>query len=138
MWFKAKAHFLIAGVAGAVLLLCWGCEESQKAVELYLDGVLLTEYDRDAEAVAKLREAVKIDKNFAYAYSVLGDVYEKLEDYPKSAESYERAAQINPDSPKDYLNLGRVYRIHQDRLIGQYRWIHTMAGRVEFYPVPLF
>ena len=106
-----KVRFVPAGLACAVLVFCWGCQKSSNAVDLYLDGVLLTEYDKDQEAVEKLNQAVKADKDFVYAHSVLGQVYEKMEDYNNSVASYEKATEINPESLRDFLNLGRVYRI---------------------------
>ena len=82
-----KVRFVPAGLVCAVLMLCWGCQKPNNAVDLYLDGVLLTEYDKDEEAVDKLTQAVKADKDFVYAHSVLGQVYEKMEDYNNSAAS---------------------------------------------------
>jgi tetratricopeptide (TPR) repeat protein len=102
---------VITGLICTVLLVCGGCEKSNNTLELYLDGILLTEYDDDVAAVHKLEEAVKEDKKFWYAWSVLGEVYEKLEDYPKSVASYEKATAIKPDSFRDFMNLGRVHKI---------------------------
>ncbi|MHC4743178.1 MAG: tetratricopeptide repeat protein [Planctomycetota bacterium] len=106
-------RLVITGLICAMLLVCWGCEKSNNALELYLDGVLLTEYDDDVAAVHKLEEAVNEDKRFWYAWSVLGEVYEKMEDYQKSVESYEKAASINPNL-RDFMNLGRVHKIMKD------------------------
>src|SRR4030042_1290905 len=109
-----KLCVVIAGLTLPALLFCWGCQQKISAVDLYLDGIVLTEYDQDAKAVQKLQEAVKVDKKFWYAYSVLGQVYEKMEDYPNSAASYEKATKINPDSFKDFFSLGRVYRMMKE------------------------
>ena len=78
---------------------------------MYLDGILLSEYDDDVAAIHKLEEAIKEDKKFWYAWSVLGEVYEKMEDYPNSVASYEKATVINPDSFKNFMSLGRVHKI---------------------------
>ncbi|MBL7152981.1 MAG: tetratricopeptide repeat protein, partial [Phycisphaerae bacterium] len=109
-----RIRVVITGLICVVLLCCSGCPKSNNAVDLYLDGILLTEYDEDEKAVEKLKEAVKADKKFSYAYSVLGQVYEKMEDYPNSAASYEKATEINPDSLKDFMGLGRVYKIMKE------------------------
>jgi len=106
-----QGRLLIAVLVSAVLLFSDGCDKPpNRALGLYLDGVLLTEYDKDAEAVEKLKQAVKIDKNFSYAYSVLGGVYEKMDDYENSAVAYEKAVEIAPNSFKDFFSLGRVYK----------------------------
>jgi tetratricopeptide (TPR) repeat protein len=62
-------------------------------------------------AVEKLNSAVQLNKRFSLAYSLLGEIYQEMEDYEKSAASYENAARLNPWSFKDYFNLGRVYQI---------------------------
>jgi len=105
---------VVTGVVCAVLLFCWGCEKPNNALGLYLDGILLTEYDDNVRAVQKLEQAIREDKKFWYAYSVLGEVYEKMEDYPSSVASYEKATEINPDSLKDFMNLGRVHKIMKE------------------------
>jgi len=102
---------VVAGLVCAALLFCWGCEKPSNTLNLYLDGILLTEYDDNVQAVQKLEQAIREDKRFWYAYSVLGEVYEKMEDYPSSIASYEKATEINPDSLKDFMNLGRVHKI---------------------------
>lgn len=111
---RPMAYVVIAGLMCAALLSGSGCEKSNNALNLYLDGILLTEYDDDVQAVQKLEQAVKEDKKFWYAWSVLGEVYEKLEDYPNSVASYQKAAEINPNSPKNFMNLGRVYKIMKE------------------------
>jgi tetratricopeptide (TPR) repeat protein len=108
---RPKVYVVGAVLACVAILLFSGCEKSNNALNLYLDGIVLTEYDDDVAAVHKLDAAVKEDKKFWHAWSVLGDVYEKMEDYPNSIASYEKATEINPNSLKDFMNLGRVHKI---------------------------
>jgi tetratricopeptide (TPR) repeat protein len=94
-----------------LLLFLTGCGPEQQAADLYVDAVMLSESGEDKEAVEKLDSAVKLNKDFSPAYSLLGEIYEKMQDYEKSAASYNEATRVNPWSFDDYFSLGRVYRI---------------------------
>jgi tetratricopeptide (TPR) repeat protein len=94
-------------------ILSSGCgrqQQKDQAVGLYVDAVMLRELDRNRLAIEKLNSAVKADNRFWPAYSLLGDIYKDLMEYPQSAASYEKATELNPLSFKDYFNLGRVYQ----------------------------
>jgi tetratricopeptide (TPR) repeat protein len=95
------------------LLLSGGCGQEQRSVDLYVDAVMLKELNENEMAVEKLNSAVKLNKRFSLAYSMLGEIYQETEDYEKSAASYEKATELNPWSFKDYFNLGRVYQIRK-------------------------
>jgi len=88
-----------------------GCSTEQKAVGLYVDAALLAEQNQNAQAVEKLNEAVELDRDFSLAYSLLGRIYRQLADYEKSADSFEKAAVLNPWSFSDFFNLGKVYQL---------------------------
>ncbi len=93
------------------LLFSTGCGPEQQAADLYVDALMFSESGEDKEAVEKLDSAVKLNKDFSPAYSLLGEIYEKMQDYEKSAASYNEATRVNPWSFDDYFSLGRVYRI---------------------------
>ena len=94
-----------------ILLFSAGCATEQRASELYVDAVMLVELDENEKAVEKLNSAVRLNKRFSLAYSLLGEIHQQLKDYEKSAASYEKATKLNPWSFKDYFNLGRVCEI---------------------------
>ena len=98
-------------IASLALLFFVGCANKQRAVELYVDAVMHNELGENEQAVEKLNTAVSVNRRFSPAYSLLGEVYEKLKDYDKSAASYEKATKLNPWSFRDYFNLGRIYQI---------------------------
>ena len=98
-------------VAGSVLLFLAGCANQKKAVELYVDAVMLNEVGQNDKAVEKLDSAVRLNRRFSLAYSLLGDIYQQTKNYEKSAVSYEKATELNPWSFKDYFDLGKVYQI---------------------------
>ncbi|MBN2456793.1 MAG: tetratricopeptide repeat protein [Sedimentisphaerales bacterium] len=95
------------------LILPVGCNQQQKAVELYVNAVMHRELDENEKAIEKLNSAVKANKRFSLAYSLLGEIYEQMSQYESSASSYKKATELNPWSFKDYFNLGQVYQIMQ-------------------------
>ncbi|MDO8302420.1 MAG: tetratricopeptide repeat protein [Sedimentisphaerales bacterium] len=99
----------IAGVLVFTALFSAGCSDNQKAVNLYVDAVMLNDMAETNQAVAKLNEATSANPKFSIAYSLLGQIYQQMNDNSKSANAYEKAIAINKWSYRDYLNLGKVY-----------------------------
>src|SRR4030042_829219 len=79
-----------------LLLFSTGCGPEQQAADLYVDAVMLSDSGEDKEAVEKLSSGGKLNKDFFPAYSLLGEIYEKMQDYEKSAVSYNEATRVNP------------------------------------------
>ena len=93
------------------LLFVAGCTEQQRAVDLYIDAVMLKDLNQKELAIERLNTAVQVDNRFTRAYSLLGDLYKETGDYQKSAVSYQEATRLNPQSFNDYFNLGQVNQI---------------------------
>lgn len=96
------------------LLFFCGCQEGgagRNIIDLYVDAVMLKEQDQDDEAIAKLDEAVGKSSNFSLGYSLQGDIYQKMGDYEKSSQAYEKACELNAWSFHDFFNLGKVYEV---------------------------
>lgn len=106
---EMKLFFLFIAVLS--LFAVSGCGPEQRAVDLYVDAVMLREIDENKMAVEKLNTVVEMNGKFTLAHSMLGEIYEQMEEYEKSAASYENATKLNPWSFKDYFGLGRVYQI---------------------------
>lgn len=83
----------------------------EQAVALYVDALMLTELNDYAGALEKLNQATELDNEFALAFSLKGDLYQKTEQYEQSADAYERATQLDPWSFKDFFNLGKVSQV---------------------------
>ena len=79
------------GLVCILLLSLAGCQR-HRAVERYLDAVLYRELDEKKRAVETFNEAVAIDSSFAFAYSLLGQIYEELGLYKESSLCYEKTA----------------------------------------------
>jgi tetratricopeptide (TPR) repeat protein len=86
-------------------------EQRDQAVSLYVDAMMLNEINDYAAALRKLELATEMDKDFALAYSMKGDLYQAEQQYEKSADAYERAATLDPWSFKDFFNLGKVSQV---------------------------
>ena len=92
------------------MLFASGCAQQQKAVDLYVDAVMLTELGENEKAIEKLNTSVELNNRFSLAYSLLGEIYLDMSEYDKSAASCRKATRLNPWSFKDFFNLGRSYQ----------------------------
>ncbi len=70
-------------LTGVILLFSAGCEEQQqaKAIDFYIDGVMLKELGENKMAIERLNSAVKLNEHLPSAYSLLGDIYQETKDY---------------------------------------------------------
>jgi tetratricopeptide (TPR) repeat protein len=107
----AANMFLSAVIIVIIVMYLGGCALPGKEVDLYVDATALNERGENQKAVEKLNAAVKVNKRFSPAYSLLGEIYQQRNDYQKSAASYEEATRLNPWSFQDFFGLGRVYQI---------------------------
>ncbi|MHC4131665.1 MAG: tetratricopeptide repeat protein [Planctomycetota bacterium] len=101
--------------ASLIFLLISGCGRKnayqQEPISLYVDAVQFREVNENQKAIETLNTAVQQDEDFSLAHSLLGDIYQEMEDYLNSATSYKNASQTNPWSFHDHFNLGKVYYV---------------------------
>lgn len=77
-------------------------------------GICFTDLGRYQEALAKFKEALKLDKNLAVdANYNFGVVYTKLGDPENAIKHYKEAILVNPKSALPNLNLGMIYSKHK-------------------------
>ncbi len=112
---KAQKKLLLTFCLSLFGLFLTGCAAQQRhqSAALYVDAIELRQSGENAQAIEKLDTAIQLDSDFSPAYSLLGEIYQQLNDYQSSAESYEMATEINPWSFADFFNLGRVYKTMQ-------------------------
>lgn len=85
----------------------------EKAKELLEQAPGLIE-TKPQKAKSMLIEVVKIDPQSVQGHFHLGMVFMKLQDYPKSIETFKKVAELNPQFPDVYFNLGYVYAINRN------------------------
>ena len=62
------------------------------------------------EALAKIKEALKLDKNLTVqAHYRFGEVYTKLKDTRKAIKHYKEAISVDPSAAMPNLRLGMLY-----------------------------
>ena len=83
-------------LTGMIVLFFSGCSQQQAAIDLYVDAVMFRELDENQKAIEKLDSSVQLNKRFSLAYSLLGEIYQEIKEYEKSAAAYESAAALNP------------------------------------------
>ena len=67
------------------------------------------------EAIESLKQAIRINPDFAIAHYNLGAAYSKSGKYQEAIESYKQAIRIDPDDAAAHTNLGVAYHYSNDR-----------------------
>ncbi|HEY0080632.1 MAG TPA: tetratricopeptide repeat protein [Pyrinomonadaceae bacterium] len=90
--------------------------DARDAEGFFRKGVEAYKKNRDAEAVAAFKEAVRLDPNFAEAHYRLGLAYNALEQkdeakkaYEAAVKAYKKLLQSKPKDAEAHYNLGLVY-----------------------------
>ena len=83
------------------------------AVELYDQADKLKDEGKFDEAVAKFKEALAVDPNYALAHSALAIVEQKLGHHEDAVAHAQKVCELAPDDPFSYTALSvilqRVY-----------------------------
>jgi len=73
-------------------------------------GICYTELGRYKDALVKIKEALKLDKNLAVEANYrFGEVYTKLKDNRKAIKHYKEAISVDPSAALPNLRLGMLY-----------------------------
>lgn len=67
---------------------------ASKVADAYTHGSFAMQAGQDAEAIASLEEAVKLDPNFSDAWTKLVKLYERTGNAKKAAEAYKKLKQL--------------------------------------------
>ncbi len=84
-------------------------------------GAALEQQAKNAEAIACLQGAVKIEPRYITAYGHMAVAYAGLGDLAEAEASLKKALEVNPQSARAQFALGQFYLIH-DRLSAA--WVH--------------
>lgn len=73
-------------------------------------GICYTELGRYKDALSKIKEALKLDKNLVVeAHYRYGEVYTKLKDFKKAIKHYKESISVEPTAAMPNLRLGMLY-----------------------------
>lgn len=92
----------------SLALLLGGCNNQERAAELFTDAIILTESENRTDAIEKLKNAIELYPEFSMAHSMLGDIYQETGEYEESEKAYVKATELNEFSFHDFFNLGKV------------------------------
>ncbi len=98
-WLDQAAHTCRSALASA----------PQDAVAHLCLGLTFNESGQPEQAVAQLKEAIRLDGSNDAAYSGLGYAYWALGDLPQAQRYYEHAVELRPGYWAGYSKLGRFY-----------------------------
>lgn len=94
-------------ILAPLLLLMLACGGGvSKAFEPTAEGVALYRQGETEAAIEKFDLAIRLDSNFAPAYTDRGAAYNVLEDYERAIEDHEEAIRLNPEYATAYNNRG--------------------------------
>jgi len=82
-------------LSGGTTLLAGQRAEAETQVEF---GIEVARRDLWREALYRWQRAVEIDPTYAAAFNNLAIAYERLGEFDKARESYERAVELEPDN----------------------------------------
>jgi tetratricopeptide (TPR) repeat protein len=91
-----------------LLLAGQGCgnNQSTKAYKRGVDAIESQNYDL---AIAELSEAIRLKADYADAYVVRGNAYDRKGDYDKAIADYSEAIHVDPNHSRIYRNRGIAY-----------------------------
>ncbi len=75
----------------------------------YAIGLLYFDIENYDEALASLKESIRLNPSFGEAYEALGKVYSKTGRHTDAAESYKKLMRLTPGDYIGYYNLGTSY-----------------------------
>lgn len=79
--------------------------KTKEALDIFNQGNDLLEAGNLTAALAKYEQAVKLDAEFAPAYTSIGNIYAQQKSYDMAQRAYEQAREVAPDYAGTYLNL---------------------------------
>lgn len=83
--------------------------DNADAIAEYNKGVVLIRDEKYEEALPYFEKAVKLDKNFAFAWDNIGICNRRLGNYEKAVKAYKRSIEIDPEGVTPLQNLPVAY-----------------------------
>lgn len=104
--------------------------EKQEARKFYDQGELLYGQEQFEEAIVSFKKAVKKDRNFAFAWDMIGISYRRLDEYKKAIKYYNKSLKIDPKGRMPLMNKPVAY----EKLKDYQAAIESYQAFVDVYP----
>lgn len=88
--------------------------DNEKAMEYYNQGYKVYNTGDFEKAIELYGKAVKEDKDFAFAWDMLGVSYRRLNNYKEAIKAYKKSLKIDPFGKMPLQNLPIAYRLEED------------------------
>ena len=88
--------------------------DKKVALRLYEEGMEVYRAKDFKGAAAKFKKAIKKDRNFAYAYDMVGISYRRLDDYKNALKYYDKSLKIDPEGRMPLMNKPIAYALMKD------------------------
>ncbi len=104
------------GVSAALAQTATKAPISDEVKKLLLEARDMRVKQRYSDALDKLDAAEKLNPNLADIYALRGDIYlaPRRRDFDLALPQFEKAAQLQPDSPLPKFNLAEYYFVKHD------------------------
>ena len=103
---------------------------SSEAGSLYQEACTL-EYNRDfAQAVEKIREAIKLSPDDAMLYTKLAGLYTDMDKFDEAIQAYQKVTELKPTDSFIYISMGSIYETR-----GQYdKALEAYQNALKIFP----
>lgn len=88
--------------------------DKEAALKLYDDGMDVYRAKDYKGAIVKFKKAIKKDRNFAYAYDMVGISYRRLDDYKNALKYYNKSIKLDPEGRMPLMNIPIAYALMKD------------------------
>jgi tetratricopeptide (TPR) repeat protein len=113
--------------------------DKKSALKLYDEGMDVYRAKDYEGAIAKFKKAIKKDRNFAYAYDMVGISYRRLDDYKNALKYYNKSIKLDPGGRMPLMNIPIAYALMNDykkSIEGYLRFIEVFPDDPEgFYGI---
>jgi tetratricopeptide (TPR) repeat protein len=113
--FGLRALTVVVLFVGLSFLSGCGPSREQQAIYAYNRGIGRHNEGEYDKAVADFTEAIRLDAQFAEAYSNRGGAYVNTGEYGKAIADSSTAIRLDPTLAAAYSNRGLVYRLKGDQ-----------------------
>ncbi len=133
-----KSYIVLIAI---ILLQSFAFSQAKKEEDLYTRATKYFFQKKFEMAEVLFQEVIKKDPENALAYSYLGDIYLKKQQYDGALNLYLKAIDINPGIAENYFRLGQIYYFKKNADLALENFNKTLLKdeklKVTFYHIGL-